>query len=186
MLGLLLVGPRWGCYSQVKSESRHHSCQASVYSSVLSCCNKELEWRTLKPSACHSSWTDTALRSRMDRVIPLRQISVTALFYLDNNRKIHSQGVRACRPKDARRRVPQRVGERERARESSRPLAILFMFFLPLGLPYVNWVSQECCLFYLRSSLWSSDIPLFYFCGLFSSLSFSHRHSGLHFLILTT
>ena len=114
------------------------------------------------------------------------QLRVTALFYLDNNRKIHSQGVRACRPKDARRRVPQCVGERQRARESSSPLAILFMFFLPLGLTYVNWVSQECCLFYLRSSLWSSDLPLFYFCGLFSSLSFSHRHSGLHFLILTT
>ena len=33
-------------------------------------------------------------------------------------------------------------------------------FFLPLGLPYVNWASQECCLFYLRSSLQSSDLPL--------------------------
>jgi len=24
-----------------------------------------------------------------------------------------------------------------------------YMLFLPLGLPYVNWASQECCLFYL-------------------------------------
>ena len=23
-----------------------------------------------------------------------------------------------------------------------------YMFFLPLGLPYVNWASQECCLYY--------------------------------------
>ena len=65
-------------------------------------------------------------------------------------------------------------------------LLFLYVFLSPLGLPYVNWVSQECCLFYLRSSLLSSDLPLFYFCGLFSSLSFSHRHSGLFFHILTT
>ena len=62
-----------------------------------------------------------------------------------------------------------------------------YMFSLPLGLPYVNWASQECCLFYLRSSLQSSfDLPLFYFRGLFLSLSFSHCHFGLLFPILTT
>ena len=55
-----------------------------------------------------------------------------------------------------------------------------YMFFLlPLGLPYINWASQECCLFYLRSSLRSSDLSLFYFHGLFPSLSFSHCHSEL-------
>ena len=36
----------------------------------------------------------TALRSWIDRVIALRQISVTALFYLED-RKIHLRGVRA-------------------------------------------------------------------------------------------
>ena len=61
---------------------------------------------------------------------------------------------------------------KERERESA--LAPPFIcFFLPLGLPYANWASQECCLFYLKSSLWSSDLPLFYFCGLFPSLSFA-------------
>ena len=64
------------------------------------------------------------------------------------------------------------AGERERP---PAPLAPLFIcFLLPLGLPYVNWASQECCLFCLRSSLWSSDLPLFYFRGLFPSFSFSH------------
>ena len=38
--------------------------------------------------------------------------------------------------------------------------------FLSLGLPYVNWAGQECCWFYLRFSLRSSDLPLFYFRGL--------------------
>ena len=73
---------------------------------------------------------------------------------------------------------------RERQRElASAPLFYVFLFF-PLGLSCVNWASQECCLFYLRSSLRSLDLPLFYFCGLFLSLSFSHPHFGLFFPIL--
>ena len=51
------------------------------------------------PSACHSSQVlddVIALRTRMDHVIALRQISVTALFYLEDSRKIHLQGARAC------------------------------------------------------------------------------------------
>ena len=108
--------------------------------------DKDLECRTLKPPrrvTALRAWIDRviALRSRTDRVIALRQISVTALFYLDNNRKIHPRGVRACQPKDAKRRAPQHAGER------LSPLAPLFVcsFFslFPPGLPYVNWVSQE-------------------------------------------
>ena len=53
----------------------------------------------------------------MDHVIALRQINVTALFYLEDSRKIHLRGVRARRFKDAKRRAPQRAGQRERERE---------------------------------------------------------------------
>ena len=72
-----------------------------------------------------------------------------------------------------------REGEgRERGREGERALALwllfLYAFFLPLGLPYINWASRVLCLFYLRSSFWSSDLPWFYFHGLFPSLFFSH------------
>ena len=156
----------------------------------LSCHNKDLEWWTLKPPrrvTALGSWTDRviALRSRTDHVITLRQISVTALFYLEDSRKIHLWGMRACWSKDEKRRVPQHAGERERARASFGSSFYMF-FFSPLGLSYVNWASQECCLFYLRSSLRSSDLPLFYFCGLFPSLSFSHRHFGLLSPILPT
>ena len=52
------------------------------------------------------------------------QLSVTALFYLEDSRKIHLRGVRACRSKDTR-RAPQRMGERERERELA--LALLFI-----------------------------------------------------------
>ena len=83
-------------------------------------------------------------------------------------------------------RESESKSESERGREGERPpalwLLLLYVFFffpLPLGLPYVNWASQECCLFYLRSSLLSSDFSFFYFHVLFPFLSFGHRHSGL-------
>ena len=75
--------------------------------------------------------------------------------------------------------MQKRVRERQRERDPKRFGSSFYMFFLPLGLPYVNWASQEGCLFYLRSSLQSSDLPLFYFPGLFPSLSLRHCHSGL-------
>ena len=45
------------------------------------------------------------------------------------------------------RRKEKRVGERASAWGRPWPFNSSFdMFFLPLGLPYVNWASQECCL----------------------------------------
>jgi len=105
-------------------------CQASVIFSVLSHLNKKLKRRTLKPLVRHSSWTDCviALRSGTDCVIALRQISVTApftaQFYLENIREIHLWGVRACQPKDVKRR--EKPGP-------LAPLFICFFFFLPPG-----------------------------------------------------
>ena len=103
--------------------------------------NKDLEWRTLKPPwrvTALKSWIDhvIALRSWMDHVIALRQISVTALFYLEDSRKIHLWGMRACRPKDSRRRAPQHVGGREREREHARASELaLAPLFICLSLP---------------------------------------------------
>ena len=74
------------------------------------------------------------------------QLSVTALFYLEDSRKIHLRGVRARRSKDARRRAPQCVGEKER----ELALAPLFICLsLPgpvlckLGQPGVLFVLPE-------------------------------------------
>ena len=81
-------------------------------------------------------------------------------------RKLHPRGLRAWRPK-------RHEEERER---DPRPFgASFYVFLLPLGLPCVNRASQGCCLFCLRSSLRSWDLPLFCFCG------HSHRHFGLPF-----
>ena len=59
--------------------------------------------------------------------------------------------------------------------QEERPLALwllfLHVFFLPLGLPYVNWASQECCLFCPRSSVQSPDLPLTFLCSIFTGFS---------------
>ena len=119
-----------------------YCCQVSVYSSVLSHHNKDLEWRTLKPSVCHISWVlDRPCYSSQVSNIPLElldksvlQLCVTALFYLENSRKIHPRGMRACWPKDVKRRA-RRVG-RERERETPQPFGSSFyMFFSPWVCP---------------------------------------------------
>ena len=123
----------------------------------------------------------------MDRVIALRQISVTARFYLEDSRKIHLQGVRARQSKDTKRRMPQHagwLGERE-----GGPLALLFMFLLPPGPALCNLglVRRAVLPEVLTPVLGPSfDLSLFYFRGLFPSLSVSYRPFGLLFPILTT
>ena len=80
-----------------------------------------------------------------------------------------------------------RVGRHKRHEEKRRTLPtpaqlwLLFLcvcvcvFLLSLSIPYVNWASHEGCLFYLPFSHQYSDLPLFYFPGLFPCLSFSQQ-----------
>ena len=80
--------------------------------------------------------------------------------------------------------APAPGGKRESERASA-PLSICFSLPGPvlckLGQPGVLFVLPEVLTLVLRPYL-----PLFYFRELFSFLSFSHRHSGLLFPILTT
>ena len=48
-------------------------------------------------------------------------------------------------------------------------LLLLYVFF-PVGLPYANW-AQPGVLFYLKSSLQSSDISLTFLCSIFMNFS---------------
>ena len=151
---------------------------------VLSRHHKNLKQRTLRPSdrPCLSSRADQCYSS---------VLQLSFIQKIKENTSSRHEGM----PTQKTRRE-ERVRERERQSTHTHtcrrelpapsPLAPLFLcFFLP-DLPCVNWASQECPLFCRRSSLWSSDIPLFYFHGLFPSLSFSHCHSGFLFSILTT
>ena len=62
--------------------------------------------------ASQLSWTNC--------VIALRQISVTALLYLEYSRRIHPQSVRACQPKDTKKRVEEQASLQERGRGRER------------------------------------------------------------------
>ena len=97
---------------------------------------------------------------------PVFQLGYVSVLF-NRQRKVHPRGLRAGSPREEV--------------SCSIWLLFLFVFLLPLILPYVNWASQEGCLFQLRFSVWSSNLPLFHFCGLLPSLSFSHRHFGLTF-----
>ena len=126
------------------------------------------------PSVClvtANIWSDRPALQPSDRLV--LQLHVTAQFYLESKGKyiLEAWGMRACWPKRH---------EEKRGPQPSFGFSFYTFLLLPLGLPCVNWASQECCLFYLRFSLWSLDLPLFYFCGFFF-LIFSHRHSGLFF-----
>ena len=151
--------------------------------------SKDLEWRTLKPprsGTALGSWTDfvIALRSRTDRVIALRQISSILFRRKQENPSSRREGtsIQRCEEKSA-----QEHGE---GGGRGEPFGSSFYMFFssPWACPMQIRLSQECC------STWSPhsgpgpsfDLPLFCFRGLFSSLSFSHRHFGLLFPILTT
>ena len=103
---------------------------------------------------------------------------------------------------EERNSVRGREGEREtererkstrtqrREREHARAFAPPFICFPPPG-PSLCKLGQPEVLFLLPKVLTlvlgpSFDLPLFYFCGLFTSLSFSHCRFGLLFPILTT
>ena len=112
----------------------------------LFCHNKDLERRTLKPPlyvTTLGSWIDRviALRFWTDCVIALRQISVTALFCLEDSRKSIFEAWGHVNPKTRRK---ERPSAREREQES--PLAPLFMFFSPPWACLMQiGLSQECC-----------------------------------------
>ena len=96
-------------------------------------------------------------------------------------RKIHPGGWRVGQPK----RLKEKRGQRPNF-GSSFYVCVWFFFSPPPSLPDVNWTRQEGCLFHLKFSFQSSHLPLFYFCGLFPTLSFSHCHFELLFPILST
>ena len=65
-----------------------------------------------------------------------------------------SGGMRACQPKKCK---------EKRGLRPNFGCSFYKFFLLPRSLPYVSWASQEGCLFSLRFSLRSSDLPLFSF-----------------------
>ena len=95
-----------------------------VISSVLSCHSKHLKWRTLKPSACHSSQT-------------VLQLHVTAQFYLENKGKYILKAWGHTNPKDTKRREEEREGERQSTHAWDRdPWTFGFSFYMFFSSPW--------------------------------------------------
>ena len=78
----------------------------------------------------------------------------TALFYLEDSRRVRE----GERKRDRERKERTHAGERVRQR--ALWLLLLYVFFLHLACPMQTGLSQECGLFCLKSSLWSLDLPL--------------------------
>ena len=156
----------------------------SVISSVLSHHNRDLKWQTLKPSAHHRSWTD--------RVIALRQISVTAPCYSSilfrkwqENTSLRHEGMATQRCEEKRGRTRERAGERDLALW----LLFLYVFPSPWACPMQIGLARSavCSTWSPHSGSWTFLwLSFVLFSRAFPSLSFSHRHFGLLFPILTT
>ena len=139
------------------------NCQASVIFSVLSRLNKNLKWRTLKPSACHSSQTDrvVALGSWIDRVIARRQISVTTLNYSSVLFR-KQQGNTSLRHKG----MPTHREERERP----TPWAPLLCGLLPRARPVWAGPARSAV-----GSTWGPHSgPRTFLCSIFAGFSLSY------------
>ena len=97
--------------------------------------------------------------------------------------------MRACQPEESKRREwrsmqgRERESERGRERERAHPcrrekerekvlwLLLLYVFSSTWACPMQIGLSQECCFLYLKSSLWSSDLPLTFLCSIFVGFS---------------
>ena len=69
---------------------------------------------------------------------------------------VHGEGERERK----RERESMRMHAGERVREKALWLLLLYVFSSTWACPMQIGLSQECCLFCLKFSLWSSDLPL--------------------------
>ena len=124
--------------------------------------NKDLEQWTLKPLAHHSSWVlDKPCYSSG------KSCYSSILFRRwQENPRLEEKRVEECvgREKEREReRESGRMHAGERVREKALWLLHLYVFSFTWACPMQIGLSQECCLFCLfclKSSLWSSDLPL--------------------------
>jgi len=73
---------------------------------------------------------------------------------------MHGEGERERERQRQRQRVRARMHVGERVSEKALWLLLLYVFSSTWACPMQIGLSQECCLFCLKSSLWSSDLPL--------------------------
>ena len=140
------------------------SCECMFLGS-LSHHNKDLEQRTLKPSARHSSW----VLDKLCYSSQANQCYNSILF----RRQQESE-----REKEREREKRAHTRRRESLRESALAPPFLYVFTSTWACPMQIGLSQECCLLFV--------LPEVFILVLRPSLCFSHHHFGLPFPILPT
>ena len=115
-----------------------------IFLGSLSRHNKDLERRTLKPSALHSSWV-------LDK-----------LCYSSQANQCYSSIVFRRQERERKREKRAHTRRRESPRDSALAHPFICFFSSTWACPMQIGLSQECCLFCLfclKSSLWSLDLP---------------------------
>ena len=135
------------------------SCKCMFLGS-LSHHNKDLEQRTLKPSAHHSS----RVLDKLCYSSQANQCYSSILFRRQQeNPRLKEKRVEERAGEVGRERERERAHTGGRETESTRKCfgSSFYMLFPPPGPALcIIGLSQECCLFCLKFSLWSSDLPL--------------------------
>ena len=115
--------------------------------------------KEISPEYSLEAWGEFIIYNFLGSVSPQQKFKATdgpvlQLSFIWKPKKIHPQGVRVGGPKGR---------EEKRGPRLNFGSCFCMFFLLPLSLPCVNWTIQECCLLYLRFSVWPLDLPFFYF-----------------------
>ena len=84
---------------------------------------------------------------------------------------MRGEGERESERDREKERESARTNAGERVREKALWLLLLYVFSSTWACPMQIGLSQECCLFYLKSSLWSLELPLTFLCSIFTGFS---------------
>ena len=74
--------------------------------------------------------------------------------------RLEEKRVEECVGEGEREGESEKEGMHTREEERARFGSSFYVFVSPWACPMQIGLSQECCSFYLKSSLWSSDLPV--------------------------
>ena len=102
----------------------------------------------------------------------------------ERERERESERARERERERERERASERMQAGERVREKELWLLLLYVFSSTWACPMQIGLSQECCLFCLKSSLWSSDLPCLLATAILDPFSLFHLPNVSRFGLL--
>ena len=141
-------------------------CYASVCSSVLCLVTTKIWSSQVLDKPCYSSQANQCYSSVLFR---RQQENPSSKHEGMPTQRLEQKRVEECTGEGESERKSIRTQERKS--EKAPWLLLLQVCSSTWACPMQIGLSQECCLFYLRSSLWSSDLPLTFLCSIFAGFS---------------